>query len=147
MNVIFYHSTSDKRKVDKSLTTITTLSCDVIDDTSILSPRLKVKYNPNLLSSNYIYIPSFNRYYFITNITTSKGYLWIDATVDVLMSFKTEIKATKAIIKRQERHFNKYLNDEEYQSYAYEIISAYAFNTPFTKASVPYLTLLGGDLS
>ena len=147
MNVIFYHSTSDKIKVDKSLTTITTLSCDVIDDTSILRPRLKVKYNPNLLSSNYIYIPSFNRYYFITNITTSKGYLWIDATVDVLMSFKTEIRATKAIIKRQERQFNKYLNDEEYQSYAYEIISAYAFNTPFTKASVPYLTLLGGDLS
>ena len=28
---------------------------------------------------------------------------------------------------------------------AYEIISAYAFNTPFTKASIPYLTLLGGD--
>lgn len=147
MNVIFYHSTSDKRKVDKSLTNITTLSCDVIDDTSILNPRLKIKYNSNLLSSNYIYIPSFNRYYFITNITTSKGYLWIDATVDVLMSFKTEIKATKAIIKRQERKFNKYLNDEEYQSYAYEIISAYAFNTPFTKASVPYLTLLGGDLA
>lgn len=145
MNVIFYHSTSDKRKVDKSLNNISTLSCDILDDTSILNPRLKIKYNSNLLSSNYIYIPAFNRYYFITNITTSKGYLWIDATVDVLMSFKTEIKATKAIIKRQERQFNKYLNDEEYQSYAYEIISAYAFNTPFTKASMPYLTVLGGD--
>lgn len=144
MNVIFYHSTSDKRKVDKSLTNITTLSCDIIDDTSILNPRLKIKYNSNLLTSNYIYIPSFNRYYFITNITTSKGYLWIDATVDVLMSYKTAIRNTTAVIDRQEYMYNKYLNDSNYTGYAYEILTAYKMGNIFTKASVPYLTVLGG---
>ena len=144
MNVIFYHSNSDKRKVDKALTNISTLSCDIIDDTSIINPRLKIKYNSNLLTANYIYIPSFNRYYFITNITTSKGYLWIDTSVDVLMSYKTEIRGTTAIIKRQQNKFNKYLNDDRMKCYSYEILSAYAFGTPFTKSSVPYLTMLGG---
>lgn len=144
MNVIFYHSNSDKRKVDKTLTNISTLSCDIIDDTSIINPRLKIKYNSNLLTSNYIYIPSFNRYYFITNITTSKGYLWIDTSVDVLMSFKSEIRNTTAVIDRQEYQYNKYLNDANYTGYAYEILSAYKMGNIFTKSSVPYLTVLGG---
>lgn len=144
MNVIFYHSNSDSRKIDKSLTNIVTLSCDILDDNSILHPQLKIKYNASLLTANYIYIPGFNRYYFITNTTTSRGYLYIDTSVDVLMTYKSEIRLTKAIIKRQERVYNKYLNDPDALSYSYEILSAYAFDTPFTKASVPYLTMLGG---
>lgn len=145
LNVIFYHSNSDKRKVDKSLTTIITLPCDILDDNSILHPQLKIKYNASLLTANYIYIPGFNRYYFITNTTTSRGYLYIDTSVDVLMSFKSNIRNTTAVIDRQENVYNKYLNDPLYEGYSYEILSAYKLGNIFTKTSQPYLTVLGGD--
>lgn len=146
MTITLYNNASDPLVVDKSLSNALTLTGDLREMCDIENPSLLVE-STTLLNYNYAYIPDFNRYYFFAKPPTAvaKNLMLLELTEDYLMSFKTEIKATKAIIKRQERQFNKYLNDEEYQSYAYEIISAYAFNTPFTKTSIPYLTVLGGD--
>lgn len=146
MTIILYNNSSDPLVVDKSLSNALALTGELREMCDVENPSLLIE-GTTLLNYNYAYIPDFNRYYFFKKPPTAvaKNLMLLELNEDYLMSYKTEIKATKAIIKRQERLFNKYLNDEEYQSYAYEIISAYAFNTPFTKASIPYLTVLGGD--
>ena len=50
-----------------------------------------VKYD-NEFGFNYLYIDEFKRYYFINDLIAAQGNLWqIDASCDVLMSFKENI--------------------------------------------------------
>jgi hypothetical protein len=145
MTITLYNNASDPLVVDKSLSNALTLTGELREMCDIENPSLLIE-STTLLNYNYAYIPDFNRYYFFKKPPTAvaKNLMLLELTEDYLMSYKTEIKATKAIIKRQERNYNKYLNDPDALSYSYEILSAYAFDTPFTKASIPYLTMLGG---
>lgn len=145
MTITLYNNSSDPLVVDKSLSNALPLTGDLREMCDVENPSLLIE-GTTLLNYNYAYIPEFNRYYFFKKPPTAvaKNLMLLELTEDYLMSYKTEIKATKAIIKRQERLYNKYLNDPDALSYSYEILSAYAFDTPFTKTSVPYLTMLGG---
>lgn len=146
MEIYLYNNASDSRVVDKSITLGTTLSGELKDKCDIENPTILIE-GITTVNYNYAYIPEFGRFYFFQSPPTviANNLVEIKLHVDVLKTYASQIRACKAIIRRQERQFNKYLNDEEYKGYAYEIISAYAFNTPFTKASIPYLTVLGGD--
>lgn len=148
MVIKLYNNTSDPLKVGKTLQNELSITGDLRDSCDIEHPSIIIEGN-TVLNYNYAYIPDFHRYYFFTKPpeAVAANLMRLELSEDYLETYKTEIRNTKAIIQRQERLFNKYLTDEEYQSYSYEIISAYAFNTPFSKASVPYLTLLGGDLT
>ena len=69
--------------------------------------------NDYVLSANYIYIPDFNRYYFINDITSVRQNLWrLSLHVDVLMSYKKEISNTYAVVGRNQYVFNDYLLDD-----------------------------------
>lgn len=146
MEIKLYNNLSDINVVGKNLANEHTLTGTLRESCNIEAPDITIA-DATALSYNYAYIPDFGRYYFFSKAPTviSENLVQLHLQVDVLESFKSEIRRCKGIISRQERLFNKYLTDEEYQAYSYEIISAYAFDTPFTKASVPYLTVLGGD--
>jgi len=133
MTIKLYHNDSDKRTVNKTLTNEGSLAgATIIDDTTILNPRLKVRDNGVIMVQyNYCYIADFKRYYYITNITVSNGYIIIDCKVDVLMSYANEIKACNAVIKRQQSLCNYYLDDPLYQSYEYSRIQVKTFNNVF----------------
>jgi hypothetical protein len=145
MTIKLYHNDSDKRTVNKTLTNEGSLTgATIIDDTTILNPRLKVRDNGIIMVQyNYCYIADFKRYYYITNITVSNGYIIIDCKVDVLMSYANEIKACSGIIKRQENKCNYYLDDEKYKSYEYSRIQTKLFPNGFTTNSF-VLTIAGG---
>ena len=101
VSVTFYNCGDDKRVMSKTLTTGITATAELYDPTSVINPRLRVAYNSSLLNYNYMYIADFNRYYFITNVTTdSGGALIIDGSVDVLMSYRTQINNLNAIAVR-----------------------------------------------
>lgn len=146
VSITFYHNSADARVVDKSnqITSIKTVSANFIDDVSILNPILELRYDSDIFTSNYLYISTLDRYYYIEDITTSNNMLYIKCKCDVLMSNKNAIKNSTCIIDRQENVYNKYLNDPLYEGYAYEVLSAYKIGSIFTKASQPYLTVLGG---
>lgn len=62
---------------------------------------------------NYIYIPKFNRYYFVDNITSVRKGLWrISMSVDVLMSFRDKIKNLTGIVKRSTIATRQNVRDE-----------------------------------
>lgn len=146
MTIKLYHNDSDKRTVNKTLTNEGELQgATIIDDTTVLNPRLKVRDNGIIMVQyNYCYIADFKRYYYITNITVSNGYIIIDCKVDVLMSYANEIKACTGVIARQEHVWSGYLDDNEnyVNQYNNTVLKAFTSGT-FTK-NLNYILLVSG---
>ena len=109
----FYKSTAEKNRMDKSayLTEIIQSTGTLRRATSILSPEFEFIYN-KVPDFNYVYIPNFNRYYFIDNIISLRNNVYtLILSVDVLMSYKEQIKECDGFIARNEFEFNDYLID------------------------------------
>lgn len=98
MNIVLYVNSSERNAINKSLSNALTLSGTLRGESSIINPTFMIEHiNPS--GYNYCYISSFNRYYFINNITSVRNGLWrIECTVDVLMSFKNQIMNLDVII-------------------------------------------------
>lgn len=110
----FLTTTDDNRKVLKSFTVNkSNVSCDIYDSCDLYNPTLIVKSN-SVISSNYLYIPNFNRYYFIVNKNLDKaGITIINCECDVLMSFKNDIlNSTQLIIRSADTNNEKVKNSK-----------------------------------
>ena len=144
MNVTLYKNTSEKAKVGKTLTSASVHTGTLREGCEVVNPTIIVEGN-NLSDFNYMYIPEFHRYYFITGITSVKKGLWqIDGHCDVLESYKEQIKAQKAVIARQEQKYNLYLNDPEWKVYTNKQVLTRTFPRGFLDTGVYYLTVVGG---
>ena len=98
MNITLYVNNSEKNKIGKNLTNDFSLSGTLRDATNIINPIILLELN-EISNYNYCYIPNFNRYYFITDITVIRTGLYaISLLVDVLESFKTDIKNLSVIL-------------------------------------------------
>ena len=72
----------------KTLTGGYSIAAVLLETSSVINPRLKLAWNDNYVSCNYLYIPAFNRFYFINNISADVGGIAIiDAHVDVLKTY------------------------------------------------------------
>lgn len=111
MTAILYNNTSDNKKLNKNINTISTVDLILYLDTNILNPTFKIKnFNNN---GNYIYVPDLGRYYFIDNYTLSNQCVYLHCSVDVLMSYKNEILNHEYLIKRNEFLRDNKLTDTE----------------------------------
>lgn len=110
MNITLYVNKSEKNKIGKNLTNDLFISGTLRDATNIINPIILVELN-EISNYNYCYIPNFNRYYFITDITVIRTGLYaISLLVDVLESFKTDIKNLSVILlNTQNSGVNNYL--------------------------------------
>lgn len=114
MEIQLYKNNSSDIETDKLLTPVTTISGTLKEECSIVYPEILVSGSSQFINVNYAYIPEYNRYYFIENITIVKNGLYrLSLHVDVLMSFKEDIRATRGIVARQETNYNKDLVDNE----------------------------------
>lgn len=113
MQIILYQNKSDKRALTKTLENALTVENVLLLDgnDSILSPKL-ILSGVNVANYNYVYIPDFGRYYFITSIDVvdTRRYR-ISCDVDVLMSFADDIKNLSVISTHAQSNFNRYLPD------------------------------------
>ena len=117
MTVDFYKNTSDDRRVNKNIGETPFLSLTSVifkEDSSIVRPVLICHYDDKILTSNYIHIATFARYYYIDNITIASGQrLIVECREDVLMSNKDNIFGSRAFVQRSEKqHSNMYINDQ-----------------------------------
>lgn len=113
--VILYQNNAEPYRVDKSdnLTAVRTLNGALREDTSItdLSITFEMETIPDF---NYIYIPIFNRYYFINDIRSIRYKIWeISASVDVLMSYKDAILNCVGFVDRNQLEFNSDIIDKK----------------------------------
>lgn len=104
MNVTLYSCSDDKRKINKTLTPLISLNVLSTDDISMLNPTFLVGKSNFNFHANYLYCDTFDRYYFIDNITTQTGgIIKIDCSIDVLYSHRTEILNINATAIRNEK--------------------------------------------
>ena len=114
--VILATNNSETIAVSKSITTILETQGVLRDESSIINPVIQIEASQAIIDAiprcNYLIIPSFNRSYFVKDITSYRNTLYVfSCHVDVLTSFANEIKANKGIVHRQEKRWNLYLND------------------------------------
>ena len=70
------------------------------EETNILTPSILFQYE-SFPEFNYLYLPKFKRYYFVTNITCVRNNVYrVDLKVDVLYTFETDIRGQNAFISR-----------------------------------------------
>lgn len=109
MTAILYNNISDNREINKNITEISTIDLTLYLDTNVLNPVFKVKtFNNN---GNYLYVPALNRYYYINNYTLSNQCVYLHCSVDVLMSYKTDILNATCLISRAENDYNDNIVD------------------------------------
>ena len=111
MDITLYQNISENNRVGKTLINAQTFTGNLRQSTSIINPVIMLNAdNPTVY--NYAYISAFNRYYFINKIEAYRTGLFIlTMSVDVLETYKTEIKGMLAIIDKNETVGNNYFND------------------------------------
>ena len=145
MTIEFYVNQSEKNRLDKTLVSAFNLNGELKEDCSIIDPIIKIIGDVSSMSSvNYMYIPSFSRYYFINNVISINNEICeVHAHVDVLSTYKDEIRAQRAVVSRQEKKWNLYLNDGVFKTYQNPYIITKAFSSGFTSQHF-VLSIAGG---
>ena len=141
-------NSSPVEKIGKTLSTGLDFSVTLKEGTSILRPVLLLSSPTQspLTGYNYMYISAFSRYYFIDDIKSIRNDLWeISAHVDVLETYATAIKNNSAVIKRQEKLFNLYLDDGEFKTYNYEKIQTLQFPENTFSKNLAYGLVVNGS--
>lgn len=144
MQCILYKTTSNERALHKNLTQVKSVSVEWKENTSILQPTIILL--GAIPDVNYVYIPYFNRYYFIRNIgiLKARNIIEVKCEVDVLMSYANALSQLDCVVKRQENVYNNYLVDNALLAYSYPSIVQKAFPRGFTEQSHLILTVGGG---
>ena len=102
MDITLYKNNSEKNKINKSLSNGVTITGALRNESNVVNPVIIINIdNPTLY--NYAHIPIFSRYYFITDYVSLRTGIWqLNLKSDVLMSFKTSILNSNALIQNTE---------------------------------------------
>lgn len=144
MTITFYNNESDAIVVSKKITSISSINnAKIINETDIVNPSIIVSrnfYDSIILKANYLYIDKLDRYYYINNISFAESMIVIDCTVDVLMSYKSEIRNITCTVTRNENLKNGYLNDDNYNIQAYKQVVCKMFPYAINNDSIILMT-------
>ena len=140
MVVHFYSAKFRKNELNKSLGTAITKNLSVKDGISLEDPVLYLD-NSAVINANYCYIPDFNRYYFITGQELDGKTLYLTCHVDVLMTYKNDIRTSNGTATRS-NFYNKNIPDSmaieiPQQKITYRKLSA-------TLTGETYVCIIGG---
>lgn len=146
--ISLYITKDDKRKVNKTVSVVAKdVACQFFDNCSILAPSLLLDFNSNYLTTNYIYIPNFKRYYYVDNITVLKGnHIQLNCSVDVLKSNASAIEKINCTVVRtaQSGKQQLYLDDGKFKVLNFERIQTKKFPNSLSKAQSYVMTIAGG---
>lgn len=147
VNVEMYINRSPSEKIGKDLQTGRSYTCLLKDGCSVLKPILILQdVNNDIYTFNYIYISTFNRYYFIDDIVSLNNNRWqISAHVDVLETYKTAILSQSAVIRRQQKNYNLYLNDPDFITYNNDSIQTLKFSGSDFNKTLSYVLVVNGS--
>lgn len=106
-----------------SLSSGGTIAIELIDETSIQNPSIRLAPRANPQSWNYCYIQEFGRYYFVTEWISSNNQWIAKLKGDPLASFKTAILAHNEYVLRSASDYDGYITDTIYPAKASKICS------------------------
>lgn len=98
MKVEFYHTADNANTINKTLQPITTIDIIFRQAVNEASPFI-IMNRDKLTVSNYVHIPTFNRYYFISSVDNyTANLIRINLVTDLLMTYKDEILNSTVLI-------------------------------------------------
>ena len=116
MYVSFYKCADDPKKVNKSLTSIGTLSNITINPTDTMSmtkPVLVMAYDSKYLTANYVYISEFDRYYHCSVSIAPGRRCIVNCVVDPLYTFRSGLLNIPVTVIRSESAGINYVPDKQ----------------------------------
>jgi len=123
--------------------TAATYPCVAIDPMSLAAPVVKIllPVTAQINTFNYMYIGSFNRYYWITDWEYRDRCWFIHGQVDALATFRYQIGETRAYILRSAADYNGTIQDN-----LYPVRSAWDgvvtdYNSPWPAAGAGYYSV------
>lgn len=138
---------SEPHKLSKSISTVRTITGVLKDECSIVDPVILVKAGvDSIVGINYLTLPSLNRSYFVTDFVSKTSNLTeIYCHIDVLSTYRSQIRAHTAILARAETkgNYELTLNDgsiNALQTPQYDFINFDASETMYEN----YLIILSG---
>lgn len=118
MEIVAYSVSDVNNTLDREISDGTTIEGTIKNSPfSILNPTflLKSKYNDGFFPFNYLYVPTFGRYYFITNVEIiNTSMVSVSCKVDVLKTYANTIKSSSGLVTKS-TDFNKLVN-RDYES-------------------------------
>lgn len=144
MVIILYRIDEPTNKLEKTLENGVSVTGTLRADTSIITPTIKLGFDCS--AYNYMYIPVFNRYYYITDITILSDTMFeITTQVDVLMSYADSIKNLTAILTNGE-NINPYNSDADYPTEIRTEVKQIDFPYTFAKDDYMVMVAVGSGL-
>ena len=133
-NLSLQRNNSERNRVTKDVENLMTVSGELKTETSIVDPVILIECDLSAVTGcNYVSIPTFGRSYFVNNIRSIRsGLVEFSCHVDVLSSFAAQIKQNTAIVRKQEKNWNLYLNDGSFKIYQNPNVLTKAFPSGFT---------------
>lgn len=134
MTINLFQNNSDANVVSKSLTAKGTVTGTLREGCSIIDPIIKIEgiSGSDLPYLNYLEIVEFGRYYYIRDIVLVGKLFEVHCHIDVLETYKDQIKPLQAIIARNSEQYNLYLQDGLIKEYANPHIQIKQFPGAFT---------------
>lgn len=114
MQITFYTTSDPPETLDKTLTMIgTATALKPTARVDMLNPVIVCNANTERLKANYVYIDTFDRYYWCTVSLDTANRMILSCKVDYLMSWKNSIKNCTACILRNENVGINYMKDDK----------------------------------
>ena len=149
LNIKFYKCHSDKENLTKDIEILTAIIGGVEtvigdydgflrSESSIVDPVFNIETVDSgeefpWARVNYFYVPSWQRYYYITDVTVLRTHLYqITGHVDVLMSFRNDILNCSGLVQNNENDWNMYLDDGSCRVFQDPHVLEYEFPSSFT---------------
>ena len=151
MNIKLCSSVSEIVAINKVVSIIDDVSATIKGALSVENPVLILQYKSDIQSNvNYVYIPEYNRYYFVTDIINLTGGRYeLHCKVDVLMSFKDYILNLSCIVDKQSSkdNANMYLDDGSFVVQSKEFVDTINFPRGFNDNGEFILITAGGGVT
>lgn len=144
-DIILYHNNSAENVVVKTLTNAVTLQgVKAIHADNIETPTIEIASANSLAGVNYVYMPMYGRYYYVTGRELTREGLWtLRLRVDVLMTYCSEILQQTAIVSRNANVFNLYLPDNSFRVSAKRRVQTLLFPRGFSRQPTYILAIAG----
>lgn len=146
MNISLGTCSDDPRVVSKSYHASVSFNGSLKNDCDIMNPTIRIAGSiGSVANCNYMYIPDFGRYYFITNIVSIANNLYeVSGKVDVLKSNASDIRASYGIANRNASNYDLYLDDGNFRLHANPTIVTKSFPDGFNFNNSSYLLMVSG---
>lgn len=147
-----YKNRAEPNRVDKTnyITKIGTMLGTMREESSITDLSITFE-SVSVPSFNYIYVPIFNRYYFVADIKSLGFKMWqMSLEVDVLMTYKDAILNCIGFVERNEFTYNDKLIDKKrvieqgYNIYVDEVENDVFRNPASSESTVDIMYVVNG---